>query len=90
MRARSRKRLLAGSMVAIPSSVKGRDPASSFSLSTQTFRVIVGDCTRSYVWSDCFHPTKMVHRENRRPLLCACARRNGDDAVGLDKGQWPT
>lgn len=40
MRARSRKRLLAGSMVAIPSSVKGRDPASSFSLSTQTFRVI--------------------------------------------------
>ncbi|KOX74269.1 hypothetical protein WN51_00613 [Melipona quadrifasciata] len=77
-------------MIAIPSSVKGRDSVSSlFSSRTQTFGVMP---RRLYerVRSDCFHPTKMAHRENRRPRLCACARRNGDDAVGLDKGQWPT
>ncbi|KYM89938.1 hypothetical protein ALC53_02250 [Atta colombica] len=55
----------------------------------------------THIRQDCFHPTKTTRRamkiddlSSSPPLPLkprdACACGNGDDAVGLDKGRWPT
>lgn len=78
-----RKRLSAGSMIAISSSVKDRMFGSLVRHSA-----MVDEAT--YGWIVFIRRKWLAVKIDGDLLVCACARRNGDDAVGLDKGQWPT
>ncbi|KYN45145.1 hypothetical protein ALC56_00395, partial [Trachymyrmex septentrionalis] len=70
------------------------------SLSTG-YRSIPVEHPVTHIRQDCFHPTKTARRAVKIDVLSpspplplkprdACACGNGDDAVGLDKGRWPT